>query len=392
MAAKKALPKKRTWNEIVQSFAGAHLLQTSQWADLKSRFGWHPSYLIWEEDQAGWKMQISQHPEIESGKPAAAGLLLERDGLLGLRIIYMPKGPLLTDWSNSGLSAKVLDDLAEYTRQRKALQLKIDPDLVLGTGIPGEEHFQQNTEGEEFQEILRQKGWVTSREQVQFRNTVLVDLQEDEDKILARMKSKTRYNIRLSGRKGIQVRLGDIDDLSVLYRMYAETSRRAGFTIRGESYYQNLWRLFMDDEPGDGNEPRAQPIIAEFEGKMVAAAVIFKFGDRSWYLHGMSSAEHNEKMAPHLVQWEAMRWAKEQGCTVYDMWGAPDQFDETDPLWGVYRFKRGYGGEVTLTIGAWDYPASSFRYAAYNHWLPRILDITRWFRNRRTSRVARSLE
>jgi lipid II:glycine glycyltransferase (peptidoglycan interpeptide bridge formation enzyme) len=106
----------------------------------------------------------------------------------------------------------------------------------------------------------------------------------------------------------------------------------------------------------------------------------------------MSSAEHNEKMAPHLVQWEAMRWAKEQGCTVYDMWGAPDQFDETDPLWGVYRFKRGYGGEVTLTIGAWDYPASSFRYAAYNHWLPRILDITRWFRNRRTSRVARSLE
>ena len=97
-------------------------------------------------------------------------------------------------------------------------------------------------------------------------------------------------------------------------------------------------------------------------------------------------------MAPHLIQWEAMRWAKEQGCTTYDMWGAPDRFDESDSLWGVYRFKRGFGGKVSLTIGAWDYPARPIVYTAYTRWLPRLLDITRWFRNRRTGRIARSLE
>ena len=148
----------------------------------------------------------------------------------------------------------------------------------------------------------------------------------------------------------------------------------------------------MEDGMGMKQDPQAQPIVAEYEGKLVAGAVIFKFGERSWYLHGMSLPEHSEKMAPHLIQWEAMRWAKSQGCAVYDMWGAPDQFDESDSLWGVYRFKRGFGGVVSLTIGAWDFPARPIYYAAYSRWLPRILQILRWFGNRRTGRVARSIE
>jgi lipid II:glycine glycyltransferase (peptidoglycan interpeptide bridge formation enzyme) len=117
--------------------------------------------------------------------------------------------------------------------------------------------------------------------------------------------------------------------------------------------------------------------------------VIFKFGKRSWYLHGMSLPEHSEKMAPHRIQWESMRWAKDQGCSIYDMWGAPDQFEETDSMWGVYRFKRGFGGEVSLTVGAWDFPARPLFYRAYNRWLPRLLNIMRWFGNRRTGRAAR---
>ncbi len=384
--------KSKSWNEIIRPFPGAHLLQTSQWADLKARFGWFPYYLIWEEGQGSWQMRVSRKADIHTEKPSAAGLLLEREAFPGLRILYMPKGPLLADWSNHALSEKVLDDLADFTRKKKALQLKIDPDLEIGRGVAGEEQFQECEQGEGFQEILRRKGWVYSREQVQFKNTVLVDLKQDEDQILARMKSKTRYNIKLSGRKGIKVRLGNIQDLPYLYRMYAETSRRAGFTIRGESYYLSLWKSFMDDAPGSIEGPKAQPIIAEYEGQIVAAAVIFMFGERSWYLHGMSLTEHSEKMAPHFVQWEAMRWAKSQGCMIYDMWGAPDQFDESDPLWGVYRFKRGYGGDISLTIGAWDYPARPIGYAAYNRWLPRILDIMRWYRNRRTSQIARSLD
>jgi len=385
-------PKTTRWNELIKSLPKAHLLQTSHWADFKARYGWIPNYLVWEESQDGWQMRVYQEADIQVEFPAAAGLLLEREAFPGLRVLYLPKGPLLADWSNQALGEKVLDDLAAYARKKGALQIKMDPDLELGSGIPGEDDFQLFGVGEEFQNLLRRKGWIFSREQIQFRNTVLVDLQEDEEQILARMKSKTRYNIRLSGRKGIQIRLGEIGDLPSLYRMYADTSRRAGFTIRGESYYLTLWRSFMKDGLGMGQDPQAQPIIAEYEGKMVAGAVIFKFGERSWYLHGMSLPEHSEKMAPHLIQWEAMRWAKRQGCVVYDMWGAPDQFNDSDSLWGVYRFKRGFGGVVSLTIGAWDFPARPMLYAAYNRWLPRILQIMRWFGNRRTGQAARSVE
>ncbi|HDD62427.1 MAG TPA: peptidoglycan bridge formation glycyltransferase FemA/FemB family protein, partial [Chloroflexi bacterium] len=131
-----------------------------------------------------------------------------------------------------------------------------------------------------------------------------------------------------------------------------------------------------------------QPLIAEYEGLPVAGAVIFRFADRAWYLHGMSLPEHSEKMAPHLIQWEAMRWAKSQGCTVYDMWGAPDVFDESDSMWGVYRFKRGYGGELVRTMGAWDYPAKPFFYHLYTRWVPRVLNVMRWFGNRRTRKIS----
>lgn len=384
------MPNQRTpvkWNDLIRNFPQAHLLQTSQWADLKAFYGWEPFFLIWEKVAESWEMRVYKDAEFESGTPAAVGLILERKALPGLRVLYLPKGPLLADWSDQTLSEKVLDDLAEFARHRGALQIKIDPDLEYGQGVPGAENYQVVDAGERFQAVLHRKGWVFSQEQIQFRNTVLVDLREDEDQILARMKSKTRYNIRLSGRKGVQIRLGGESDLPMLYRMYAETSRRGGFTIRGETYYLKLWKSFLSE--GTGEDPLAQPIIAEFEGKPVAGAVVFKFGDRAWYLHGMSLPEHNEKMAPHLIQWEAMRWAKAQGCTVYDMWGAPDRFDESDSMWGVFRFKRGFGGEVSLTVGAWDYPARALFYAAYNRWLPRILNIMRWFGNRRTGRAAR---
>lgn len=381
-----------SWNELLESFPQPHVLQTSQWAELKSQFGWVPSYLIWEQDQNGWQMGDFQEKDYKSGMPAAAGLLLEREAFPGMRVLYMPKGPLLRERSDLDLWEKVLDDLAAYAGKRKALQLKIDPDIEIGTGVPGKEGYQTTPTGEGLQSLLGSRGWIFSREQIQYRNTVLVDLQEDEDQMLARMKSKTRYNIRLSGRKGIQIRLGGESDLSSLYRMYAETSQRAGFAIRDEHYYLTLWKLFLGDGGGEGSGPVAQPIIAEYEGDLVAGAVIFKFGDRAWYLHGMSRLEHSDKMAPHLIQWEAMRWAKGQGCKTYDMWGAPDRFDKSDSLWGVYRFKRGFGGQVSLTIGAWDYPARSVLYALYSRWLPKILGILRWFGKMRTSRVASSEE
>jgi len=300
--------------------------------------------------------------------------------------MYAPKGPLLEDWSNQSYREQIFNDLESFAKENNAIQLKIDPDLELGKGVPGEEGSTETPLGKAFLEEINRRGWLFSSDQIQFRNTVLVDLTEDEDQILARMKSKTRYNIRLSGRKGITIRQGDETDLPGLYKMYANTAVRGDFTIRNEDYYQTLWRTFLREDSKSENDPIAQPLIALYEDQPVAGAVIFRFGSRAWYLHGMSLPEHSGKMAPHLIQWEAMRWAKSQGCKVYDMWGAPDVFDESDSMWGVYRFKRGYGGEAVRTMGAWDYPVRPFFYHLYTRWVPRLLNIMRWFGNRQTRR------
>jgi lipid II:glycine glycyltransferase (peptidoglycan interpeptide bridge formation enzyme) len=126
----------------------------------------------------------------------------------------------------------------------------------------------------------------------------------------------------------------------------------------------------------------AVPLLAEVEGQAVAGLVLFTFASMAWYLYGMSSRDHREKMPNHLLQWEAMRIARSRGCASYDLWGAPEVFNESDSMWGVYRFKEGLGGKVVRTLGAWDYLSGRRRYTLFMRVLPRILD---FMRRRRTA-------
>ncbi len=341
------------WNSALADLPAAHVLQTWEWGTFKSRYGWQPSRHLWL-DSAG-------------GRPcAAASFLTRRLGRHPSAVMYVPKGPTL-DYGNTSLLDQVLAYLEDTARRERALFLKIDPDVRADAA-----------EGRMVVEILRGRGWRPSREQIQFRNTMLVDLSHSPEELLAAMKSKTRYNLRLAGRRGVAVRQGVLADLPLLYEMYAETAARDGFVIRPEDYYHDAWGSFI--EAG-----LAQPLIAEVEGEPVAMVVIFHFpsnplrtgAGRAWYMYGASRAAHREKMPNHLLQWEAMRWAREQGCAVYDMWGAPDELDESDPLWGVYRFKQGFGGEFVRHVGAWDFPISRFGYWLYTAAMPRVLAVMR---------------
>lgn len=346
-------------------------MQSWQWGDVKSKFGWEPFYKIWGDD----------------GNPDAAALILQRSIPIAgfsarLRVLYVPKGPLLRDWGDERLRNRVLDDLQKLARDRGAIFIKIDPDVPLGVGVPGELDAVENSLGDALCVDLTHLGWRFSDEQIQFRNTVLLDLTVSEDEMLARMKQKTRYNIRYAGRKGVVVRIGTEDDLGLLYRMYAETSTRDGFVIRGEEYYQSVWGTFLKNDMLD-------PLIAEVDDEPVGGLMLFRFADRAWYLHGMSRDLHRKKMPNYLLQWEAMRRAKEKGCTVYDLWGAPEVFDESDSMWGVFRFKRGLGGTVQRTIGAYDYPVRPVMYKLYTQILPQILNV---MRSRRRTTTNRGLE
>jgi len=379
---------KTTWNQTLGSLSESHLLQSSQWAEVKTRFGWQPFYLVWDQSGNDLEFKVHSEDEIRGKNTVAAALILERKAFRGLSVMYVPKGPILQDWSDDQLWQRILSDLENFAKESGAVHIKIDPDIVIGRGVPVEVDEEPVPQGKLIEGEFSARGWLFSSDQIQFRNTILIDLRQGEDQLLNRMKSKTRYNIRLASRKGITIRYGDDTDLDYLYNMYADTSLRGGFTIRGEEYYNYLWQTFMGEDLDSEIDAIAQPIIAEFDGKPVAAAVMFRFGGRAWYLHGMSLPEHSDKMATYLIQWEGMRWAKDNGCVSYDMWGAPDQFNSDDSMWGVYRFKRGFGGEVTRTIGAWDFPVKPILYQAYTRVLPVLLNGMRKIGNRNTESAA----
>jgi lipid II:glycine glycyltransferase (peptidoglycan interpeptide bridge formation enzyme) len=369
-----------SWNQIISQLPDPHFLQTYEWGQVKAKYGWKPIYLIWTED-GKWRLESDVNQLSTFHSPiVAACLVLKRTILRNafaarMSILYAPKGPLL-NWEDEPLRKRVFDDLQSFAKKQGAIFLKIDPDVILGRGIDVSQDDVSGL-GADIRSEMKRRGWVESREQIQFKNTVMLDLSESEESILMHMKPKTRYNVRLAEKKGVSLRVGNLGDLENLYRMYAETSVRDGFVIRDENYYMTVWKMFMQSPISSLQSPVTIPLIAEVYNEPVAAIFLFMFAGRAYYVYGMSRAVHREKMPTYLLQWEAMKFAKANGCLTYDLWGAPDVFDESDSMWGVYRFKEGLGGEVIHTIGAYDFAPNKILYKLYADIMPRVLDVMR---------------
>lgn len=344
------------WDATIEAFYGAHFLQTDEWAQVKEAYGWQAERLIWLDE----RNQIVAAAQTLTRGLSAGSLPLH------LNVIYIPKGPLLRSQDDLIHSAVIVRDLEDFARRKRALFLKIDPDIPTGKGITGAPDHVDVQVGLDLQALLTARGWRYSAEQVQFKNTVLIDLVKTEDDLLAAMKQKTRYNVRLAEKRGVQVRAANLEEVEQLYPMYLETAVRDGFVLRDKDYYLTVWKTFI-------RAGKCEILVAEVDGEPVAAAVILIFGGKAWYVYGMSREAHRDKMPNYLLQWEAMRRAKRAGCQVYDMWGAPDLFAESDPLWGVFRFKQGFNGEVINWAGAWDFPTHRQGYWAFTRFLPKIL-------------------
>lgn len=354
MLTVRASATREEWNTALARLPAAHVLQTWEWGAFKQvETGWTPERLLF----------------LDGEQPvAAASLLTRRAG--PLRVMYVPKGPTL-DYANAAHVQAVLDHLEALARQRRAVWLKIDPDVIAGTGIPGGDDPARpphdDATGQQVLGTLRARGWRFSASQVQFRNTVTLDLTQSEDALLADMSQGTRRKIRQATKHGVTVRAAAGEaDLATLYQLYQVTGARQGFLIRPLEYYREAWARFI--EAG-----LAQAFLAEWEGAPLAGLVLFHFGPKAWYFYGMSSNEERQRMPTYLLQWEAIRWAQARGYPTYDFWGAPDTFSEDDPMWGVYRFKDGFGGTVVRHIGAWDYVPNAAPYTLYERLMPRIL-------------------
>ncbi|MFW5709092.1 MAG: lipid II:glycine glycyltransferase FemX [Chloroflexota bacterium] len=345
-----------TWNNTIRYLPYAHVLQTWEWGTFKqATTNWHPTRVLFSdgEDQPTW---------------GAAAILERQIGPLSL--LYVPKGPAIPYEKPVRVGA-VLSYLETLARQRRSVWLKIDPDVILATGIPDDPDDSPNSVGSELTTMLRERGWRFSEDQVQFRNTITLDLTQSEDELLAQMSQNTRRKVRTAKKKGVTIRPAGPDDLDALYRLYAVTGMRDEFLIRPRSYYEKAWRDFLQ-------AGLAHALIAEYEDQPIAHVILFHFGSKCWYFYGASNNTERQRMPNYLLQWEAMRWAKNQGYRTYDMWGAPNTFDEDDTMWGVFQFKRGFRGTVTRHIGAWDYVSNPLLYRAYAQVWPQI----RRFRHR----------
>ncbi|SFT38958.1 FemAB family protein [Lishizhenia tianjinensis] len=191
-------------------------------------------------------------------------------------------------------------------------------------------------------------------------NTFFVDLRQGEEEILAQMKPKTRYNIRLSQRKGVEVQQYGIEMLDEWYALYAETTQRNGMQLQDKEFFKTVI-----EAEGRGVDSDVQLLMASYKGEMLAAMIFVISNRRATYLYGASTAKHRGLMAPYCLQWEAIQRAKKAGCVEYDMFGTSPHPYPSHPMAGLFRFKHGFGAELFHRMGCWDYPLMEQEYKIY---------------------------
>jgi peptidoglycan pentaglycine glycine transferase (the first glycine) len=296
----------RLWNEAMLCAPQADLLQGWEWGEFKRLTGWQPRRIA----------------ALRNGRPVAGVQVLSRR-VMGVRSAYAPRGPWWHD-------AEALEALVRFTRRKLAWHapfLRTDP--LVEDGAP-----------------LLRLGFHLAPRQIQPKASIVVDLTRSPEDILNGFDRQVRYNVRLADRKGVEVSRGGVESVEEFWNLLTATATRKNFAERDLSYFQRLVEIY-----GDG----APIFLARREGELLYGALIVAYGHLAYYLYGASGGDRSAKPS-ELVQYQAMLWAKERGVTRYDMWGIPAHPTEDNPLYGVYRFKSGFGGQVVSYAGALDLP------------------------------------
>lgn len=313
------------WKEFLSRHPEAHLLQSSEWGELKSAFGWEAVHLA--EGETGAQILFRRLP-------------------LGFSFAYLPKGPV----GGSSPSKAFWEGIDRLCRNRRAVFLKVEADGWME---------------DEVQPAFENHAFIPSPQHIQPHSTLVVDLSGSQDDIFNAMKPKTRYNVRLAGRKDILVHTSA--DVKDFYNVMGVTSTREAFHVHSLEYYQRAYDLFHPQR-------MCELFVAEYQGRTLAAVMVFAFGKTAYYFYGASADVERNRKPTYPLQWAAMCWAHERGCRLYDMWGIPDEAssveeDEAeareDGLWGVYRFKRGFGGSIRHAIPTVDRVYNPLLYKLY---------------------------
>jgi lipid II:glycine glycyltransferase (peptidoglycan interpeptide bridge formation enzyme) len=318
---------------------GGHVLQSYEWGEFKRTSGWRPIRLVLERD--GEVAGVGQFLSYGTG-PFVPGALW-----------YCTKGPWLP-WDDEEAVRAFFRGVREVARREGAHTVKIEPEVL--------------EQQRDAKALLKGIGFRKARYDLNQKTTLVVDLNLPEEELLAKMKGKTRYNVRLADRKGVEVVEPDFDEAwETFYEwMKATSERKEDYVLRrSRDYLYGVMRSMHDAGQG-------RLFFAEHEGVPLAGMYVFTFGEKYWYMYGASSDEKRNLKPNYLLQWEVMRWAKRRGLTHYDMVGVPksEELNEDNSLWNVYKFKEGFGGEISDSPGCYDLPVGRLRAAAWYKFEP----------------------
>ncbi len=321
------------WDNLAADLGAQHL-QAWAWGELKQHFGWQPVRLA------------------AAGRDAAAQVLVRR--LAGLSATYVPRGPV---FSGARLDPQFLRALVRAARDRRSAFLRLEPAVAV-----------DDPRADEFDAQLRAAGFRPVTSTLQPRSSIALDLNMPLDDLFRDFSKGHRADVKRGQRNGVSIREAGADDFELLERMLLATQERKTFEYHNAGYYRTLWRSFGD---------AAKLFVAQHDGRDVAAALVVGWHNYGSYLVAGSTGEALELRAVHVLQWHAISWAHARGVRTWDLGGMADargeyelaaadgrhsqaELDEllaaaeSDPRDGVYRFKKGWGGQVVRTLPAYD--------------------------------------
>ncbi len=296
-----------------------HFLQTSFWGKVKSDWKWFGI--------------VCRRNGVITG---TLSVLLRRISATKYHLMYAPRGPVCSPDDAETFSALIGAAVSEG-RKYNAYKLKIDKD------IPASCEAYRNmliSEGFRFKE--RTLGF----DDFQCRFVFRLDVKnKTEDEIFSSFHPKHRYNIRLAVRKGVEVGACGSEKSEDFAAIMKETAERDGFRAPGSEHYSKILDAFGEN---------ARLYMASYDGRFIAGALAVRYGGKVWYFYGGSLDSGRNLMPNYLLQWEMIRWAIASGCSVYDFRGVSGDTDENSPLYGLYRFKKGFNGKLVEFIGEAD--------------------------------------
>ncbi len=309
------------YEAFVQSHPKGHFMQSVLWAKQKPQWTW---------------AAVASRDEQGAIRGTLAVLIRKVPGL-PYTLMYGGRGPVCDPHDRETLR-ELTEGARALAKKHRAYVLKLDPDIV-----SSDTEFLSIMEGLGFQRAPAGKNFEGIQPCYVFRQQVAGLSQEE---LMAQFHSKWRYNIRLAQRKGVEVRIEGQEAVPAFSKLMLETGVRDGFVVRQESYFADMLRNLGD---------HARLYMAYHEGRPIAGTLAIAYGDKVWYLYGASSNEHRNLMPNYLLQWNMMCWALERGCRIYDFRGVSGDLSEDNPLYGLYRFKKGFGGDFTEFVGELNY-------------------------------------